>query len=168
MALRSELDSLGFKPVAGANGVWGTKASWTRSDNQTVTFEISVQSFAMARSKNQAALLNVTTVGPDSATDIYRCSLQAPGGKWSKAVERYADKDHRILPANSYWSRAWRCITGSCGVPCRNSLVACTGGLAACINGILTMCGGCAVKCLACAACDGRWWCRWAVGSCRD
>ncbi len=168
MALRSEIEGLGFKPVAGVKGVWGTKASWTASNNQTVSFEIHVQSFAKAGSKNQAALLNLTTIGSGGETDTYRCSLQAAEGDWSKAVERYADKNNKIRPSNSYWPRAWKCIKGSCGGPCINSLAGCTGGLAACIISIVGICGGCAVKCLACAGCNCKWWCKWAVGCCKD
>ena len=167
-SLKSEIDDAGFKPVAGSKGAWGTKGSWTRNDDQTVKFEISLQGFAKPGSKDSMALLIMTMTGPKGETDTYRCSLRAPAGKLANVVERYVDKNNKVLLANSYWTRAWNCIRSTCGGPCVRSLTGCTAGIVPCIVSVLTVCGGCAVKCLACAGCNCRWWCKWAVGCCRD
>lgn len=168
MALHKEILGLKFKPVTGAKGVWGTKASWTSSDDETLTFEMNVQSYSKPGQRDQIALLSITVAGPKGENDEYCCYLRAPGGDWGKAVERFADKSNKIRDTHSYWTRAWNCIKANCGKPCLGSISACTGGLAACITGLLTVCGGCAIKCLACAGCRCRWWCKWAVGCCRD
>jgi hypothetical protein len=68
----------------------------------------------------------------------------------------------------SIFSRFIKCVRNSCAGTCLGALTACAGVFPVYLKCVIVACGGCAVKCGACAGCDCGFWCRWAVGCCRD
>lgn len=165
-ALSDHLGSAGFKPVGrGKDAFFGLTNKFKSSDGKTASFEMAVQSYAKAGSKDAAGLATVTlTSGENSAT--YHFTLLAPNGDFQKPLEHFTDGRNRVLRAKSWWTRWTRCLRSRCAATCLSALVTCSGTWAAYFWCVVAKCGGCVLRCAGCATCDCRWWCRWAVGCC--
>jgi len=133
---------------------------------QEVSLEFHVQNFTKARSKDQGALVSIT-IRAGNNVETREMLLDAPGGDFSQAKE-YFVKDNKVIPAKSWWTAVLACLRKNCITVCVSSLIGCTGTWAAYLACVAVACGGCWVKCLACAGCNCKWWCKWAVGCCKQ
>ena len=135
-------------------------------------FTYTVQELRKAGSNDKAAIVVTTLAAPGvfGGTDIDVRLLVAPNGDVEKAAEMRFDKvSGTVVQTNSWWTRFKKCITGKCGSTCKASLGTCAfAGWAAYLQCVAIACGGCSAKCVACASCNGRFWCRWAVGTCKN
>lgn len=165
-ALSGKLTEEGFKPQkTGKNAYFGATETIKSNDGKTATFDIKVQSYAKAGSKDKGAV-GMVTVKSGGNSDTYQFSLLAPGGDFEKAVEFTVDKNNKVKKANSWWSRWIRCLRNRCASTCLGALTACSGTWAAYFWCVVAACGGCVLRCSGCATCNCRWWCRWAAGCC--
>jgi hypothetical protein len=164
--LSQKLMGAGFKPMTkGKNAYFGVTRKWKGSDGQTATFEMQLQSYSKAGSKDTAAVAMVT-IRSGNNSDTYRFSLIAPNGDFEKQVEAFADANNKVKTAKSWYTR-WRdCVKRRCAAVCLGSLTTCSGTWAAYLACVAAACGGCALTCTGCATCRCRFWCKWAVGCC--
>lgn len=165
-ALAARLHVDGYSPSTAAKGVLGYKERLTSNDGKVVDAEIKVQDYEKRGSKDHAALVEVT-VSAEKKKEVYRMYLVAPGGNFNKAVE-YTVKEGQVVKAHSWWTRTRACLRSRCIAACISSLFTCTGTWAAYLWCVIGICGGCFTRCSLCAGCNCSWWCKWAVGCCRD
>lgn len=166
-ALRHRCVADGFKPHTGTASGWGTKATWTQSDNKVVSFEFSLHAYRAAASKDQAAIFVASMNGPGGARESYRGYLIAPKGDYAKSKEFYLSPANKILAANSWFTRLKKCIKSRCGgSTCISSFGTCNGGWADYLACVALACG-CYVACAGCASCNCKGWCKWVVGCCK-
>lgn len=168
-ALSEQLVGQGFKPekTAGKNAFFGATETVKSDDGKTATFDIKVQSYSKAGSKDKAAVVIVTAKSGQNS-ETYQFSLMAPGGDFEKAAEFTVDKNNKVKKANSWYTRWKACLRDRCATACLGALVTCTGTWAAYFWCVVARCGGCVLRCSACASCNCSFWCKWAVGCCRD
>lgn len=166
-ALRDKAITDGFTPHTGSKANWGMKSSWTTSAGETLTYEWHIM--ALRRGKDEAAVCTESLVSSRREKEVYHSLLTAPNGNFTKASEHYATKSASIRLAHSKWTRFKACVKkSSCGSVCVAALTTCSGSWAAYLGCVAIACGGCMGKCAACALCNCRWWCKWAVGCCKD
>lgn len=165
-ALRAKATADGFVPVRGKESNWGMKASWTASNGKSVSYEMHIESHKGG--KDEACLMTETLRTSDGDTTTYNSFLVAAGGNFKNVSEYYADSANRVRLAKSKWTRFRNCVKSRCVGPCLGSLVTCSGTWAAYLLCVAIACGGCMAVCGACALCNCKWWCKWAVGCCKD
>jgi hypothetical protein len=94
-------------------------------------------------------------------------SSRFPGASPGAGAGGGAAGGSAVVPlAGTFWQRLVRCLRG-CGGACITAIATCPkNSWAAFLGCIAVRCGVCAIKCPPCAACDCRWWCKWAAGCC--
>jgi hypothetical protein len=165
-ALKAKADAEGFLAVRGKESNWGMNASWTTNDGRSVSYEMHTQS--VRRDKDQACLVTETLRTSERETATFHSFLVAPKGNFKNVSEFYTDKAYRVRLAHSKWTRFTACVRRKCVGTCLGSLVTCSGTWAAYLGCVFIACGGCMAVCGACALCNCSWWCKWAVGCCKD
>lgn len=168
-ALSEKLAGQGFKPEkkAGKNAYFGATETLKSNDGKTATFDIKLQSYNKAGSKDKGAV-GIVTAKSGRNSETYEFSLLAPSGDFEKAVEFTVDRNKKVQKAKSWYTRWRRCLRDRCATVCLGSLVTCSGTWAAYFWCVVAACGGCVLRCSGCASCNCSFWCRWAVGCCRD
>lgn len=165
-ALQARVLAEGFKPVTeGEKAFFGHANTYKSNDGKTATFEIIVHSYMKAGSKDQAAIASVKIKAGDKS-DTYHFLLIAPNGDFEKVQEFTLGQNDAVVPANSYWDRFRACLADKCGSACLSAIPTCSGTWTAFLWCLIRKCGTCVLRCTACAACDCRWWCKWAAGCC--
>ena len=174
--LEDEATKRGYRGATGPNAEAGLRQKYRANQPvkpppgqqgppvQEMDFDLSLRALEKPNSQDQAAIATVRVTAGQN-TQQYDLLLEAPGGDFAKAREFKVEND-QVVPANSWWTAARRCVTGSCTSVCVGALFTCSGTWAAYLLCLAAACGGCWVRCAACASCDCSWWCRWAAGCC--
>jgi hypothetical protein len=179
-AVLAAATSRGFVPSTDAQQIQGFKRTYkpdvpiTENGVSVSKLEYTylVQELVKRGSGDKAAMVVTTLATPGSGmgVEVDVRFLIAPGGDVTKATEmRYDNATKTVVPTNSWWTRFVACLKGKCGGKCLKALTTCKfTSWVSYLACLALQCGGCSAKCVACATCKGRWWCRWAVGTCRD
>jgi hypothetical protein len=174
--LEDEATRRGYKRAAGPNAQVGIRqklranrpiqppAGVQGAPVQELQFDVSIRALEKPNSRDQAAIATVTVTAGQNTVQ-HEVLLEAPRGNFAQGRE-FKVENNQVVPANSWWSAARRCVVGRCSSVCVGSLATCSGTWAAYLLCVAAACGGCWVRCAGCASCDCRWWCRWGVGCC--
>ena len=104
-----------------------------------------------------AELVEMPTAGVADPSDVKAVALFQDGAKVAGDIQ-----------ARSLLGRFTKCLRSGCSSACLGATTACLGAFPVYLKCVIVKCGGCAVKCGACAACNCRFWCKWATGCCKD
>jgi hypothetical protein len=169
-ALSANLVREGFKAQAKPENHFGSETFYWRPDGQTAKVTILLQDYTKDGSADQAAVGTITIIARDRS-DTYSFSVIAPGGNFENVSEHKVNETTlSVERAHSLWSCFVNRVRSKCTNTCASSLFACTAfkTWSAYLGCLAIRCGGCAAKAFGCCACDNRWWCRWAAGSCHQ
>ena len=176
--LADEAQRRGFKKVTGPAGDFGFRQKFRAATPirppkgqkaepvQEIEFELVLSAYEDPDSPTQAAVANVRIVA-GSNTETYDMLLESEVDDFED-VREYKVEGGKVVRAHSWWTAARDCVLRTCIGPCIGALFTCAGTWAAYLGCVAIKCGGCWVKCAACATCDCRWWCKWAIGCCRN
>ncbi len=166
IVLHKELAKAGFKPAVKNSNYWGQAETYTDKLGRQLKAETYIRDYEKAGSKDKAALAQVV-LSLGKRSEVYTFYLIAKEGDFSKVEEYFVGSDMKVSRANSWWS----CVRSrllKCAGPCVAALGTCTGTWAAYLGCVAVACGGCYAGIAACCGCNCKWWCKWAVGCCRN
>ena len=176
--LKNEAEKRGYAAATGAKNAYGYRHVFVATKEikppkgetgaavKETSVEIHVQSFTKKGSKDQAALM-VVTIQAGTNTETREMLLEAPGGNFATPKE-YVIVNNKVTPAKSWWTAFVSCLKSKCIANCLSALLKCSGTWAAYLACVLATCAACGTYCVACATCNCKWWCKWAVGCCKQ
>jgi hypothetical protein len=169
----------GFTPLTAAKNVQGFRRTYVpdtpvifRGESlKKLEYSYQIQEMRKSSSQDMGVVIITTfngNVADSKETDVR--FLIAPGGDIDKAKEVMFDPaKNKVVPTKSLWTRFRKCLGGKCASVCTGAVASCPKVSWAAFLGCLALaCGGCSAKCFGCASCNCRWWCKWAVGCCKD
>lgn len=166
---------LGFKPKTGDRDVHQIKRTFRASRPvkdpggsstvQTVSFDLVIQNFGKAGSKDEVAVAMLNITAPGQTINDARL-LTSVGGDRNNYKEEMVDAQGKVVETQSWWTCTRDGVLRDCGGPCLAAIIGCSGTWVAYLFCLAIRCGGCAAGKAVCCACDCRWWCRWATGCC--
>jgi hypothetical protein len=107
ISLSKHLDKKGFRPAEEDANYRGIQEVYEDEEGDQITVEFIVQDYKKAKSKDGAAIGQIT-VQRHNRSKVYSFSLVTPEGKVKESVEYMVDKEMNVIEAHSWWS----CVEG--------------------------------------------------------
>lgn len=135
--------------------------------NEVVT-TLYLQEYNPTGSSSDKVSIAHVTIKSGEHKETHSFALIAPGGNFDEVAE-YKFVDGQIERTHSWWSCLRAKLVDCACSDCKQAMISCDQsswwGQVWCV---VWRCGGCWAKAVACCTCNDRWWCNWAVGSCRQ